>query len=100
MKYLKAKKQQQEQIEKKSKVELSLKEKIEANIEQLEAGYRISSSNIRKLIDLYNERGKQIGMKRFRHNQYWASSLQKYFEEPKVKEQKEVNKENKDRDDD
>lgn len=54
----------------------------------------------RKLIDLYNERGKQIGMKRFRHNQYWASSLQKYFEEPKVKEQKEVKKENKDRDDD
>lgn len=38
-----------EQIEKKSKVELSLKEKIEANIEQLEAGYRISSSNIRNL---------------------------------------------------
>ena len=38
-----------EQVEKKSKVELSLKEKIETNIEEIEAGYRVSSSNIRNL---------------------------------------------------
>ena len=53
----------------------------------------------RKLIDLYNEHGKEIGMKRFRHNQYWEKSLLKYFEEPEVKEQKEVNKDDKDIDD-
>jgi len=53
----------------------------------------------RKLIDMYNEHGKEIGMKRFRHNRYWESSLLKYFEEPEVKEQKEVNKDDKDIDD-
>ena len=38
-----------EQTEKKSKSQVSLKEKLEASIEELEAGYRISSSSIRKL---------------------------------------------------
>ena len=38
-----------EEIQKKSQSEISLKEKIEANIEQLEAGYRVSSSSIRDL---------------------------------------------------
>ena len=38
-----------EQTEKKAKSLSSLKEKFESNIEELEAGYRISSSNIRKL---------------------------------------------------
>lgn len=53
----------------------------------------------RKLIDMYNEHGKELGMKRFRHNQYWEKSLLKYFEEPEVKEQKEVNKDDRDIDD-
>lgn len=34
-----------------------------------------------KLIDMYNNYGNAIGMKRFRHNKYWESSLSKYFEE-------------------
>lgn len=38
-----------EQVEKKSKTDISLKEKIEANIEEIEASYRMSSSNIRNL---------------------------------------------------
>ena len=53
----------------------------------------------RKLIDLYNEHGKEIGMKRFRHNRYWESSLLKYFEEPEDKEQKEIKMDDKDLDD-
>ena len=38
-----------EEIEKKSKIQLMVKEKLEANIEELEAGYRIANSSIRKL---------------------------------------------------
>ena len=40
---------QKEQLEKKSKTQMATKEKLEANIDQLEAGYRIASSSIRKL---------------------------------------------------
>ncbi len=52
-----------------------------------------------KLIEMYNNYGKAIGMRRFRHNKYWESSLLKYFEEPEVKEQKEIKREDKDIDD-
>ena len=38
-----------EKIEKESKAQLLIKEKLEANIEELEAGYRIASSGMRRL---------------------------------------------------
>ena len=73
----------------------SIKDEIFESKEATTRAHRKEIESIlmyRRLIDLYNERGKEIGMRRFRHNQYWESALTKYFEEPKEKDQKEVDK--------